>query len=72
MTNIEIKIPRGKDNKTSVDKALQLLKSKLMVEGIIDTVRAKREFETPKRKRERKLRNRLKLLKKSFDKRKNS
>jgi hypothetical protein len=43
-----------------------------MVEGIIDTVRAKREFETPKRKRERKLRNRLKLLKKSFDKRKNS
>lgn len=70
MINAEVRIyTRGKDPKIALDKALQRLKNKLLTEGVIETVRAKRAFETPKEKRERKLRQRLKLIKKkSFDK----
>ncbi|NBO22240.1 30S ribosomal protein S21 [bacterium] len=70
--NVEVRIPKKGDPKTNLDKALQRLKTKLTNEGIIDIVRAKRAFETPKEKRERKLRNRLKLIKskKSFDNKK--
>jgi small subunit ribosomal protein S21 len=73
MINAEVKIFKKGDPKLALDKALQRLKMKLTVEGVIDTVRAKRAFETPKEKRERKLRNRLKLIKskKSFDRKKN-
>ena len=75
MINAEVRIfKKGKDDKTALDRSLQRLKAKLMVEGVIDTVRAKRAFETPKEKRERKLRNRLKQIKfkKSFDRNKQS
>lgn len=75
MINAEVRIfKKGKDDKIALDRSLQRLKAKLMAEGVMDTVRAKRAFETPKERRERKLRNRLKQLKikKSFDKRKES
>lgn len=71
MINVEVRIPKRGDAKLALDKALQRLKTKLMVEGVMDTVRAKRAFETPKEKRERKLRQRLKLIKKkTFDRKK--
>lgn len=72
MINVEVRVfKRGKDQKVALDQALQRLKNKLLTEGVIDTVRAKRAFETPKQKRERKLRQRLKLIKKkNFDKKK--
>lgn len=71
MINAEVRIfTRGKDPKIALDRALQRLKNKLLVEGVIDTVRAKRAFENPKQKRERKLRQRLRMIKKSFDKNK--
>jgi len=73
MINAEVRIyTRGKDPKMALDKALQRLKTKLMVEGTMDTVRSKRAFETPKEKRERKIRQRIKMAKKSFDKKKQS
>jgi small subunit ribosomal protein S21 len=69
MINAEVRIFKKGDPKISLDRALQRLKTKLMIEGVMDTVRSKRAFETPKEKRERKLRQRLKMLKKkSFDK----
>jgi len=72
MINAEVRLPKRGDAKLALDRALQRLKNKLTIEGVMDTVRAKRAFETPKEKRERKLRNRLKQikLKKSFDKKK--
>jgi small subunit ribosomal protein S21 len=72
MINIEVKVLKRGDSKLSLDRALQRLKTKLMTEGIMDTVRAKRAFETPKEKKERKLRNKLKQIKnkKTFDKKK--
>jgi small subunit ribosomal protein S21 len=71
MINVEVKIFKKGDPKLSLDRALQRLKNKLMTEGIMDTVRSKRAFETPKEKTERKLKNRLKQLKKkNFDKKK--
>lgn len=71
MINVEVRIPKRGDAKLALDKALQRLKTKLMVEGVMDIVRAKRAFETPKEKRERKLKQRLKMIKKkTFDKKK--
>jgi small subunit ribosomal protein S21 len=71
MINAEVRIFKKGDPKISLDRALQRLKTKLMIEGTMDTVRSKRAFETPKEKRERKLRQRLKMIKKkSFDKKK--
>jgi len=69
MINAEVRIFKKGDPKLALDKALQRLKNKLTTEGVMDTVRSKRAFETPKERRERKLRQRLKLIKKkSFDK----
>jgi small subunit ribosomal protein S21 len=71
MINAEVKIFKKGDPKLSLDRALQRLKNKLTTEGVMDTVRSKRAFETPKEKRERKLKQRLKLIKKkNFDKNK--
>ena len=64
MINAEVRIFKKGDPKISLDRALQRLKTKLMIEGVMDTVRSKRAFETPKEKRERKLRQRLKMIKK--------
>lgn len=62
MINAQVRIPKG-DPKMALDRALQRLKTKLMNEGIMDTVRSKRAFETPKAKTERKLKNRLRQIK---------
>lgn len=60
MINAEVKMPKNaRDEKLALDRALQKLKSKLITEGTLDTVRAKRAFETPKEKRERKIRKRF-------------
>lgn len=69
MINAEVRILKRGDAKLNLDRALQRLKTKLMNEGIMDIVRSKRAFETPKERTERKLRQRLKMIKKkSFDK----
>jgi small subunit ribosomal protein S21 len=71
MINAEVRIFKKGDPKLALDKALQRLKTKLMIEGTMDTVRSKRAFETPKERSERKLKQRLKMIKKkSFDKKK--
>ena len=71
MINAEVRILKRGDAKLNLDRALQRLKNKLMTEGIMDTVRSKRAFETPKERSERKLRQRLKMIKKkNFDKKK--
>ena len=53
MINAEVRILKRGDAKLNLDRALQRLKSKLMLEGVMDTVRSKRAFETPKAKTER-------------------
>jgi small subunit ribosomal protein S21 len=63
MINAEVKIFKKGDPKLALDKALQRLKNKLTTEGVMDTVRSKRAFETPKEKTERKLKNRLRQIK---------
>lgn len=71
MINAEVRLPKRGDAKLNLDRALQRLKNKLMTEGTMDTVRSKRAFETPKERTERKLRQRLKMIKKkSFDRKK--
>jgi ribosomal protein S21 len=71
MINAEVRLPKRGDAKLNLDRALQRLKTKLMIEGTMDTVRSKRAFETPKERSERKLRQRLKMIKKkTFDKKK--
>ncbi len=71
MINAEVRIFKKGDPKISLDRALQRLKTKLMIEGTMDIVRSKRAFETPKERSERKLRQRLKMIKKkTFDKKK--
>jgi|688.fasta_scaffold265840_2 ribosomal protein S21 len=64
MINAEVKIFKKGDPKLSLDRALQRLKNKLTTEGTLETVRAKRAFENPKQKAERKLKQRLRLIKK--------
>jgi ribosomal protein S21 len=64
MINAEVRIPKRGDAKLNLDRALQRLKTKLMIEGTMDTVRSKRAFETPKERSERKLKQRLKMIKK--------
>lgn len=71
MINAEVRLPKRGDAKLNLDRALQRLKTKLMIEGTMDTVRSKRAFETPKERSERKLRQKLKMIKKkTFDKKK--
>jgi small subunit ribosomal protein S21 len=68
MINAQVKIPRSKDPKMSLDRALKRLKMKLTIEGVMDQVRSKRAFENPKQKRERKIKQKAKYAKKFFDK----
>ena len=56
MMQVILKRGEGIDQKIELDKALKRLKAKLDTEGIMDTVRSKRGFETPKQKQERKRR----------------
>ncbi len=57
MINVQVRVTkRNEDDKNALDRALKRLKSKLDNEGVMDTVRAKRQFENPKQKRERKAR----------------
>jgi ribosomal protein S21 len=59
--NTEIKLnKRDREDKAGLDRVLKKLKTNLLIEGVIDQVRSKRAFETPKKKKERKLRDRLK------------
>jgi ribosomal protein S21 len=59
--NTEIKLnKRDREDKAGLDRVLKRLKTNLLIEGVIDQVRSKRAFETPKQKKERKLRDRLK------------
>lgn len=53
---VTLKRGQGIDQKIELDKALKRLKGKIDAEGIMDVLRAKRAFETPKEKRERKQR----------------
>jgi ribosomal protein S21 len=65
MINAQVTLKRNADQKLELDKALKRLKHKLVLEGTMDTVRSKRQFETPKERRERKRRetfNRNKIL----------
>jgi ribosomal protein S21 len=54
MINAEVKINNKVDGKIALDRALRVLKLKLVKEGTMDVVRSKRQHETPKQKRERK------------------
>ena len=56
MMQVTLRRGQGVDQKIELDKALKRLKAKIDAEGILDTVRAKRAFETPKEKKERKAR----------------
>ncbi len=68
MINAEVRIPRSKDPKVALDRALQRLKNKLSIEGVIEQLKAKRAYENPKQKRERKIKQKAKYAKKFFDK----
>jgi small subunit ribosomal protein S21 len=54
MIKVTLRRGEGVDPKIELDKALKRLKAKIDTEGVLDTVRAKRAFETPKQKTERK------------------
>ena len=60
MINAQVQVRQGEGE---LDRALKRLKGKLDNEGVMDTVRAKRGFETPKERRERKLRNNIRRAK---------
>lgn len=62
---ITVTLRRGSniDSKIELDKALKRLKAKMDTEEVLDTVRAKRAFETPKQRRERKQRLKIKKAK---------
>lgn len=60
MINAQVQVRQGEGE---LDRALKRLKAKLDNEGVMDTVRAKRAFETPKLRRERKLRNNIRRAK---------
>jgi small subunit ribosomal protein S21 len=66
MINAQVRIPRSKDPKVALDRALQRLKMKLSIEGVIEQVKSKRAFENPKQKRERKFKQKIKHAKKFF------
>ena len=56
MINISVKLNKGDFfGKENIDYALKRLKSKLDTEEIMDTVRRKRSFETPKQIKVRKM-----------------
>jgi ribosomal protein S21 len=60
VTNIEIKLSkRDREDENGLSRVLKRLKTGMLMEGIIDQVRAKRAYETPKKKKERKFRQRI-------------
>lgn len=59
MTNVEVKLKQIGDPKINLDKALKRLKTKLIIEGTLETARAKRRFETIKKKKERKIKEQI-------------
>jgi small subunit ribosomal protein S21 len=61
MENVAVYLQKGEfSGREHIDRALKRLKNKIDNEGIIETVRIKRAFETPA---ERKIRKRRKLQK---------
>jgi ribosomal protein S21 len=56
-----VKVKKGDPN--GLDKALKQLKSKVIKDGLMETLYRLRAFETPKEKQERKLRFKAKLAK---------
>lgn len=59
MINVEVRLNPNIDNKIALDKALKRLKTKLLIEGTLETARAKSRFENKKKKKERKLREKI-------------
>ena len=51
MSGLEVKIKRGQ----RADKALRILKKKMLKEGIFDEVKKRRYFEKPSQKRQRQI-----------------
>ena len=68
MLNVTLRRGENIDSKIELDKALKRLKAKVDTEGILDTLRAKRAFETPKQKRERKKKLAIKKAKQARQK----
>jgi ribosomal protein S21 len=55
MINVEVKLNPHIDNKLALDKALKRLKRKLLIEGTLETARAKSRYENAKKRKERKI-----------------
>ena len=51
MSGLKVKIKRGQ----SADKALRILKKKMLKEGIFDEVKKRKYFEKPSQKRQRQI-----------------
>jgi ribosomal protein S21 len=63
MINISVKLNKGDYGRENIDSALKRLKNKMDQEEIMETVRRKRSFETPKQIRVRKMKRMHKILK---------
>lgn len=64
MINISVKLNKGDHfNKENIDSALRRFKNKVDQEEIMDVVRRKRSFETPKQIRVRKMKRMHRILK---------
>jgi ribosomal protein S21 len=55
MINVEVILNPHIENKLALDKALKRLKRKLLIEGTLETARAKSRYENAKKRKERKL-----------------
>jgi len=64
MENIAVYLQKGEfTGREHIDRALKRLKNKMETEGILETVRTKRAFETPAQRKIRKRRKMQKTLK---------
>ena len=64
MENIAVYLQKGEfTGREHIDRALKRLKNKIETEGILETVRTKRAFETPAQRKIRKLRKMQKAIK---------
>jgi len=64
MINISIKLNKNEHyGRENIDSALKRLKNKMDQEEVLETVRRKRSFETPKQIRVRKMKRMHKILK---------
>lgn len=71
MINVNIKLHKGNFfNRENIDFALKRFKNKVDQEEILDTVKRKRSFETPKQKKVRKSRKLQKKIKEIIQSRK--